>query len=218
MSFSKFASFIALLLIAITMSAAPADAHKKKHPERAASVKTEASQPPNQGNLVARPIAEVSKEDHMAGMMEEMEEDRSSMSTGERLLDWLGRFHTVIIHFPLAFFPAALFTAVVGRRRPGFAKPVQFLVVAGGIIAPIAAILGWLDAIDADSSSLLTVHRWLGTGIGFAAFGLAMWAWKRPENDRSTGMMAGLAVLTAALIVQGWYGGALVHGIDHMNW
>jgi uncharacterized membrane protein len=217
MNLSKFARLVALPLIALTMSVSPAAAHKKHHAAKAAPVATTTNQV-TPGNVIAQPGASLPNEDHMAGMMKEMDEDRSNMSTGERLLDWLGRFHTVIIHFPLAFFPAALFTAVVGRRRPGFAKPVQFLIVAGGIIAPIAAILGWLDAIDADPSSLLTVHRWLGTGIGFFAFGLAMWAWKRPESDRSAGMMVGLAVLTAALIVQGWYGGALVHGVDHMNW
>ena len=54
-----------------------------------------------------------------------------------------------------AIFPAALFTATVGRRRPAFAAPVQFLVVAGGIIAPIAAVLGWLDAMAADPDPLL---------------------------------------------------------------
>ena len=58
------------------------------------------------------------------------------MSTLERLLDWLGRLHPIIVHFPIAFFPAALFTAIVGRRRPAFAAPVRFLVIAGGIVAP----------------------------------------------------------------------------------
>ena len=31
-------------------------------------------------------------------------------------------------------------------------------------------------------------------------------------------MIVGLAVITAAIVVQGWFGGALVHGMDHMNW
>lgn len=140
------------------------------------------------------------------------------MSAGQRLLDWLGRLHPVVVHFPIAFFPAALFTAIVGRRRPAFAAPVQFFVIAGGIIAPIAAILGWFDAMTADSGPLLTVHRWLGTAIGIGAIPLAIWAWRKPAQDRGTGMIVALSVITAAIIVQGWYGGALVHGMDHMNW
>jgi hypothetical protein len=31
-------------------------------------------------------------------------------------------------------------------------------------------------------------------------------------------MLAGLAVITAAIVVQGWFGGAMVHGVDHLNW
>ena len=140
------------------------------------------------------------------------------MSTAARLLDWLGRLHPIIVHFPIAFFPAALFTAIVGRRRPAFAAPVQFLVIAGGIMAPLAAILGWLDAMSADPDPLLTVHRWLGTVIGISALGLGIWAWRRPDQIRWTGMLAGLTAITAAIVVQGWFGGAMVHGIDHLNW
>ena len=105
-----------------------------------------------------------------------------------------------------------------GRRRPAFSRPVPFLVIAGGIIAPIAALLGWFDAIGADPDPLLTVHRWLGVAIGIGGLGLALFAWRRPEGDRGSGMIIGLAVITAAIAVQGWYGGAMVHGMDHMNW
>lgn len=150
--------------------------------------------------------------------MGEMGSDRASMSFVARMLDWLGRLHPVIVHFPIAFFPAALFTAVAGRRRPAFGKPVQFLVVAGGILAPVAAILGWLDAANADPGPLLTVHRWLGTAVGVGGSGLAIWAARKPDQSRSSGMIIALAVITGAIVVQGWYGGALVHGIDHMDW
>ncbi|HEV2044416.1 MAG TPA: DUF2231 domain-containing protein [Sphingomicrobium sp.] len=154
----------------------------------------------------------------MSEMMGDMEDERASMSPVERLLDWLGRLHPMIVHFPIAFFPAALFTAIVGRRRPAFGTPVQFLVVAGGILAPVAAVLGWFDAIGVDSSPLLSVHRWLGMGVGIGGLGLAIWAWRKPDHNRSMGMIVALAAITAAIIVQGWYGGALVHGMDHLDW
>lgn len=156
----------------------------------------------------------------MGKMMDEPQKDRSEMGGFERLLDWFGRTHPVIVHFPIAFFPAALLTAIVGRRRPAFAKPVQFLVVAGGIIAPVAALFGWFDGgFDwTTDDSLLRFHRWLGTAIGVGGLGLGIWAWRQPEEDRGPGMIIGLAIITAAIIIQGWFGGAMVHGIDHMDW
>ena len=220
MNISQFTRSIALLLIALVMSSASANAHekKKKHPEQVAlnSQMTASASPA--ANAGATPGTVASQDDHMAGMMEEMELDRSSMSTGERLLNWLGRLHPVIVHFPIAFFPGALFTAIVGHRRPAFAAPVQFLVVAGGIIAPIAAALGWLGAVGVDPDPLMTVHRWLGTAIGIVALPLGIWAWRKPAQVRGMGMIVALSIVTAAIVVQGWFGGAMVHGMDHMSW
>lgn len=216
----QFFRLIASLLIALSFCAMPADAHKKKHPEQAAPVIATANQPAHDGKSITQPSTVPMTDEHMAGMMKEEAEERASMSSGERLLDWMGRLHPSVVHFPLAFFPAALFTAIVGRRRPGFVKPVQFLVIAGGITAPVAMLLGWFDGglTLTDTDPLLRAHRWIGTGIGVLGAGLAVWAWKRPESDRSIGMLVGLGILTGALIVQGWFGGAMVHGMDHLNW
>ena len=203
---------LALLLIVLAMYlftvSSPAVAHRgHKHSQAA-----EAHHPDSSPSAFQAPLASPS------AMVDEEQENRSNMSTAARLLDWLGRLHPIIVHFPIAFFPAALFTAIVGRRRPAFAAPVQFLVVAGGIIAPVAAVFGWLDAMNADPDRLLTVHRWLGTAIGFGGLGLAIWALRRPDQNRGLAMLIGLSVMTVAIVVQGWFGGAMVHGIDHMNW
>lgn len=209
MVLKRLAAFLAFWLAALALSASPSAAHKKDR--HAVPTAAQQVQPAPGGPMAGH---------DMNAMMEKMDADRAEMSTLERLLDWIGRLHPIIIHFPLAFFPAALFTAVVGRRRPAFAKPVQFLVVAGGLIAPIAMMLGWLAGglTLTDTDPLLRVHRWLGTAIGLSGLALAIWAWKRPEEDRRPGMVVALAGFTAAMIVQGWFGGAIVHGIDHMDW
>lgn len=206
---------LAILLVSVSAPATAHKEHKKKRPVAEQVVQTGA-QP---GEPVAMQGGPTAMHGRMGEMMEE-KEDRSQMSMVERLLDWLGRLHPVIVHFPIAFFPAALFTAIVGRRRPAFATPVQFLVIAGGIIGPIAALLGWFDGgFDfATDDTLLQWHRWLGTAIGVGSLGLGIWAWRRPDANRGTGMIIGLTLITAAIVAQGWFGGAMVHGIDHMNW
>lgn len=219
---------ILMLFALVFVVASPALAHKdhKKAPAANQAVPAPVTaqagaavpvQPVAQGAASTNPAV---AHQQMGEMMEAMAEDRSKMTGIERLLNWLGRLHPMIVHFPIAFFPAALFTAVVGRKRPAFGTPVQFLVVAGGIIAPIAALFGWFNAgFDwATDDSLLQPHRWLGTFIGVIAFGLAIFAWRKPAQDRGPGMIIGLSIITAAIAIQGWFGGALVHGMDHMNW
>jgi len=212
--FKSLALLWGLLFLFLTVSA-PAVAHKdhKKKPQQTEQVVASAPGQP----ATTDPNAAHAQ---MGEVMEGQKEDRSQMSMTERLLDWLGRLHPVIVHFPIAFFPAALFTAVIGRQRSAFAAPVQFLVIAGGIIGPVAALLGWFDGgFDiATDDWLLQFHRWLGTGIGLGALGLAIWAWRKPEANRGAAMIAGLGVITIAIVVQGWFGGAMVHGVDHMNW
>ena len=207
------AAFLAVVLLLLTV-AAPATAHKehKKKP-----VETEQVMPAHGMAAAAKPIA---MDAGMGEMMEAAKEDRSTMSTGARLLDWLGRLHPMLVHFPIAFLPAALVTAIVGSRRPAFLAPVQFLVIGGGILAPAAALLGWFDGgFDvATDDWLLQFHRWLGTGIGIGALGLAIWSWRKPEASQGPGMIAGLGLVTVAIVIQGWFGGAMVHGVDHMNW
>ncbi|QDP18551.1 DUF2231 domain-containing protein [Sphingomonas xanthus] len=213
-----------LVLAAFTFIAgSPASAHEEHRRQREAALKAE--QMRQQVALQPGSVAQ-SKPDpeamhtQMGEMMDMPKVDRSKMSATARLFDWIGRLHPIIVHFPIAFFPAAFFTAIVGRRRPAFAKPVQFLVVAGGIIAPIAAVLGWIDGgfTLATDDWLLSFHRWFGTGVGVGALALAIWALRKPEQDRSPGMIFGLGVMTAAMVIQGWFGGALTHGMDHMNW
>lgn len=204
-------------VLALSCLALPASAHEEHKKKQQAAQQAQRASPGGRTSeaMQGGPTA---AHGQMGEIMDPAETDRSSMSLGMRFLDWLGRLHPTIVHFPIAFFPAALFTAIVGRRRPAFAVPVQFLVVAGGIIAPIAAVLGWLDAMSAHPDPVLTVHRWLGTGIGIGGLLLAVWAWRRPWEDRGAGMIVALSIMTIAIVVQGWFGGALVHGIDHMNW
>ena len=213
----------AAIMIIGALSATPAWSHKgKKHPaaEQQAQQAQHTQQAAPQGQAAATgttPQGQAAA-NQMADTMDDMgmEMDRSNMSFFERLYSWFGRLHPLIVHFPIAFFPAALFTAVVGRRRPAFAAPVQFLVVAGGIVAPIAAFAGWFAGLSADPEPILAYHRWLGVTLGIAGAALGIWAWRRPWEDRGAGMILALTLITIAIAVQGFLGAGLTHGMDHL--
>jgi uncharacterized membrane protein len=200
----------AMLLVSLSAPATAHKEHKKKQP-----VAEQIVQPG------AKPSVSAAKQmpagqDQVDGMMADAEMDRSEMPFFVRLADWFGRLHPAIVHFPIAFFPAALVTAIVGRRRPAFAAPVQFLVVAGGIFAPIAAAAGWIAGLSAEPDQVLTYHRWLGVALGIAGAGLGVWAWKRPWEDRGAGMILALTLMTIAIAAQGFLGAAITHGMEHL--
>ena len=201
---------MAMLLVSLSTPATAHKEHKKKQP-----VAEQIVQP---GAKPSEAVATQMPPGHgqMDGMMADAEMDRSEMPFFVRLADWFGRLHPAIVHFPIAFFPAALFTAIVGRRRPAFAAPIQFLVVAGGIFAPIAAAAGWIGGLSAEPDQILTIHRWLGVAIGIAGAGLGVWAWQRPLDDRGAGMILALTLMTIAIAAQGFLGAAITHGMDHL--
>ena len=207
-----------MALIALGL-AAPATAHKGHKKAQPTEHVQQAPQGAPAGTTSEATQQETrSTQSPMGEMMghDEMDMDRSKLTFLERLTGWLGRLHPLVVHFPIAFFPAALFTAIVGRRRPAFAAPVQFLVVAGGIFAPLAAIAGWLAGLSADPDPVLAYHRWLGVGIGLAGAGLGLWAWKRPWEDRGAGMIVALSLMTVAIAAQGFMGAAITHGMEHL--
>ncbi|RED16664.1 DUF2231 domain-containing protein [Parasphingopyxis lamellibrachiae] len=153
----------------------------------------------------------------MAGMDESAETPKGFFA---KLIDWLGRTHPMIVHFTLALFPTALLAMVVARRRAEWNGTARFLILGAGIAAVPAALLGWFAggfALTGDDS-LLVVHRWLGTGIAIAGTGLALSVWRGWTAASGRAAFASVIIFTAALAVQGWYGGALVHGADHLAW
>lgn len=209
---------MALLVALVFTAASPALAHKDHKKQEAAA--QQVGTPDSTGaatTAAAAPNAQAGH-DQMGGMMRgmDMEMDRSKLPFLERLLGWFGRLHPAIVHFPIAFFPAALFTAIVGRRRSAFAAPVQFLVVAGGIFAPVAAVAGWFAGMSADPEPILAYHRWLGVAMGVVGAGLGYWAWRRPWEDRGAGMILALTLMTIAVAIQGFLGASVTHGMEHM--
>lgn len=201
-----------VLLAGMTLAAAPASAHKEHRLQRQQAEQIEgvqattAASDSDAGDDV--PFTDVLVPSDVA----------AEKSFLKRLQSWLGRLHPAIVHFPVAFFPAALLAAFAARKRPHWHGTMRFLVIAGGILAPIAALLGWLDVglSTAKDDALMSMHRWLGTAIGFGGLGLAVWTLAAPGEKQLSAMRWALAAMTAAILVQGWYGGALVHGADHL--
>jgi uncharacterized membrane protein len=146
-------------------------------------------------------------------MHEKIEENRLT-STG----DLLSRLHPVAAHFPVALLIVAALAEFAMMLRPtlGLQTTIRFLVAGGAIGAVVTALFGWFAGgwRLADRSETLAIHRWNGTTI--AVLSLLAW-WLAARSRERAALRVLLAVIAAAILVQGYYGGEMVHGPNHMG-
>jgi hypothetical protein len=145
-----------------------------------------------------------------------------SLSPTARAVRFLGKFHLLLLHFPIALLVAAGLGEFLAWQR-GDREPspsVQFcLTVAALTVVPTVA-LGWLYAAAGNGhGSLLTIHRWLGTVGGVWVIGTALYAGRDARcGERSVGVRIALVVGIALVAVNAHAGGLLAHGRDFFDW
>lgn len=144
-----------------------------------------------------------------------------------RLMSWLGKFHPAATDFPIAMLmgAAAAELLLVFTGRALFDNSARFMVWLAALSAVPAVALGWFYAGFrwADSSWVMTAHRWLGTGIGLWALVLLLLCQaahrQGAEGERCLlWYRAALFIGATSIGVNGFLGGSLVYGIDHYAW
>jgi mono/diheme cytochrome c family protein/uncharacterized membrane protein len=143
----------------------------------------------------------------------------------EGLIQWLGKCHPATVHFPIALLTAAAVAELLRLTtgKPAFAAVVRYCLWFGALTAVAAGVLGWFMGGFrlTDASWVVMTHRWLGTST-VACAGLALVlseAGRRADGNRSR-RWARVALLVAAALtlVTGFFGGAVVFGLDHYSW
>lgn len=156
---------------------------------------------------------------HDEGSMGHMHDDSPVGKTfTQRLVNWLGRLHVMVIHFPIAMIIGALGVELFGlwRGNTGYQRTASVMLVVGAIGAIVAAGLGWfaggLNLVD--RNPVLTAHRWIGTSIAVFASILVYMAFARhgQQGRYRAVYWVLLASLTVAISIQGWLGGSFMHG------
>ena len=205
-------SFLALLAaLAVLSSLSPGAAHKDHQKAQNESVPAQTA-PPGQA------LPPSAMQEQMEAHMEAMEAAEATKSFPERLFDWFGRMHPFAVHFPIALFPVALVALVLARRRGETVELIRGLIVVAGVGSVIAAALGWLNGglTVQDTDQVLMFHRWLGTVLGVVGGLLGLWAWRRRDSVYGRGMVVALGAVVALLLVQGFLGASVTHGMEHM--
>jgi hypothetical protein len=141
------------------------------------------------------------------------------------LLRWLGKFHILVIHFPIALLTASalgeLWYAWRGVRVP--MPAVRFCVALGAASAVAAALLGWLHAdfggFGADDPDALGLHRWVGTVAALWAVPIVLLSERDAHRCwRSNSFRVALWLGALLIGVAGHLGGILVHGNTFLDW
>src|SRR5690606_38671125 len=109
---------------------------------------------------------------HGEAMGHHAKEAEASKTFGQRLVSWLGRLHSLVVHFPIAMFLGALGVELFGlwKGRRDYERAAQIMLVVGVVGAVAACLLGWFAGgfYFSDRNPVLMAHRWLGTVIALA--------------------------------------------------
>jgi uncharacterized membrane protein len=143
----------------------------------------------------------------------------------EKLVGWLGRFHSPVVHFPIALLTAAAVAELLrlATGRPAFDDVSRYCVWFGALTAVVAGVLGWFwgQFRLTDASAAMMTHRRLGTSTvaGAVLVLLLKEVSRRPDCGRGR-MWFRLTLLVVAGLVMatGFLGGVVVFGADHYAW
>jgi uncharacterized membrane protein len=145
-----------------------------------------------------------------------------------RAIRFAGKFHPLIVHFPIAFILGAALAEVIFlvTGRGHFSIAAHFSIRAGALTALLAVTLGWAAASFASYpgalADTLVAHRWLGLSTGVAAViagGASLLSQRADSSPRGIWAYRTALFLSAALVgITGHFGGVLIYGYEHFQW
>ena len=133
-----------------------------------------------------------------------------------KAVKYTGKFHVMVLHFPIAFLLGAAvvqwFVVFRGKGQTVVAVMLWFGTL-GGVAA---AALGWMYAYDSvyfgESENILFWHRWLGTGTATLAVVVLLL-----RNKLGTkGLAVALTACAGLVGIAAHYGASLVYGPDFL--
>jgi len=143
----------------------------------------------------------------------------------KKLIRWFGKFHPPSVHFPIALLTAAVVAEFLRIRtgKPAFDVILRYCLWFGTITALVSGVLGWfLGGFRlTDPSWVMLTHRWLGTSTVVCAVLVLMLCEVRCRLEhRQTGLWFRVPLIALAVLVSatGFFGGAMVFGLNHYNW
>ncbi len=141
-------------------------------------------------------------------------------------LEFIGRLHPLVLHFPIALIVVAAGVEVVRLRwnDPSGARLVTFLLGVGAAGAIFASTSGWIFAHESYPRPslrwMLEWHRWLGIGTTVLTVCAAWVSWRLGSATDSRHRWLRRAVVwtvAASVSITGHFGALMVWGEDYFG-
>jgi len=139
------------------------------------------------------------------------------------LLNFTGRLHPMIVHFPIALLLLAATLELFTLRnfhsslRPG----INILVFTGAAFAVIAAVMGWLLLRQEEiTGNTIDIHQWTGNITALLGIATALILWyilKNYEYRLALFYRVALFVSVMSVSLAGHFGASLTHGDDYLT-
>ena len=144
------------------------------------------------------------------------------METSNWVLQFLGRLHPLLVHFPVGLLVVALLLEIrtIGGKRKELREGINWMVYIGAGFAVFSALFGWfLKTQDEYSGDLVDNHQY--TGIATAVLALITAIILRSTLKKATINLKAyrfmLFVTVVLLTVAGHLGANLTHGEDYLT-
>jgi len=138
-------------------------------------------------------------------------------------MTFIGKFHPLLVHFPIALVLAAAAAelVVIATTRPAWRTVAVANIRAAAALGVVTVITGWLFASSplVDASPSLEWHRWVGVAGAAGAIGAALLSWRLHVLSRRPAFVYRFTLFVTALLVAitGHLGGALVWGAGFLQ-
>lgn len=142
-------------------------------------------------------------------------------------LTFIGKFHPVVVHFPIALVLAGLLITGIGaiRNKPHLDRSSVLMIYLAASTGTLAAILGLAAGAEANFPSFLssyfTWHRILGIASSIIIWIAAYFGylWQRNNSPKLLWTYRLVLGVNSLLIgITGHLGATLVYGPDHFNY
>ena len=140
------------------------------------------------------------------------------------MLEFLGAFHPITVHFPIALVVTAAAAEILQRwsRAPGVSNAARFMLAVAAPFALAAVVLGFAAAgvrsFGSELSGTLDIHRVTGVAasvLTVLSAGLAESASRGGETWRVSFYRAVLFLSALAVAVAAHFGAVLTHGQNY---